>query len=85
MLPWADQYEGWVVCREDICSAEQAVQAVAGMLHQIAPTGHLTLAASSFHQVRPSAVLMHNSTMMLMPVHVPHLTAENVVGDVVCG
>lgn len=73
------------MCREDICSADQAVQAVAGMLHVIAPNGDPTMAASSFQQVRPSAVLTCSCTMMLMPAHMMHLTAESVVSDLIDG
>lgn len=73
------------MCREDICSADQAVQAVAGMLHQMAPTGDLTHAAFSFHQVRPSAGLTCNCTTMLMPAHIMHLTAESDVGNLMDG
>ena len=51
-----------MVCREDICSADQAVQAAAGVLHHIAPTGDLTMAASSIQQVSTSAVLTCNRT-----------------------
>lgn len=46
------------MCREDIYSAEQAVQAVAGMLHQLAPNGDLKTATHALLQVSASALHM---------------------------
>lgn len=44
------------MCREDIYSADQAVQAVAGMLHQLAPDGDLNTATHALQQVSASAL-----------------------------
>ena len=44
------------MCREDIYSADEAVQAVANMVHQLAPNGDLTMAAHALEQVRASAL-----------------------------
>lgn len=47
------------MCREDICHADQAVQAVAGMLHQLAPNGDLNMAAHALQQVSTSLLRAH--------------------------
>ena len=39
-------------CREDIFSADQAIEAVATLLHEVAPDGDVGAAADALRQVR---------------------------------
>ena len=51
-------------CREDICSADQAVEAVASLLHKLLPGGNVIATASAIRQVRLVVSAKHDEICM---------------------
>ena len=51
-------------CREDTCSADQAVEAVASLLHKLLPGGDVIATASAIRQVRLAVSAKHDEICM---------------------